>query len=152
MQTIICYVSPVSRGSVLGVFRDRLNSMGGQLPILSAGVPCVLKIRVFDEPGSTTPFPLTSLTDVTDWSFELDTDYDPATTIKLVADNADITAATVTDGGDTFTEFTIPLDYVATNRIPTHLMIVCSSSRLGDYFTGSTKSVMWVDDFELLYE
>ena len=51
-----------------------------------------------------------------------------------------------------WTEFTIPLDYVATNRIPTHLMIVCSSSRLGDYFTGSTKSVMWVDDFELLYE
>lgn len=51
-----------------------------------------------------------------------------------------------------WTEFTIPIEYVATNRIPTHLMIVCSSSRLGDYFTGSTKSVMWVDDFELLYE
>ena len=51
-----------------------------------------------------------------------------------------------------WTEFTIPLQYVATDRIPTHLMIVCSASRLGDYFTGSTKSVMWVDDFELVYE
>ena len=28
MQTIISYVSPVSRGSVLGVFRNRDNSMG----------------------------------------------------------------------------------------------------------------------------
>ncbi|MBQ3082799.1 MAG: PCMD domain-containing protein [Alistipes sp.] len=51
-----------------------------------------------------------------------------------------------------WTEFTIPIEYVATDRIPTHLMIVCSASRLGDYFTGSTKSVMWVDDFELVYE
>lgn len=51
-----------------------------------------------------------------------------------------------------WTEFTIPLDYRATNRIPTHLTIVCSASRYGDYFTGSTKSVMWLDDFELIYE
>lgn len=49
-------------------------------------------------------------------------------------------------------EFTLPLDYVATDRIPTHIMIVCAASRYGDYFTGSTESVMWVDDFELLYE
>ncbi|MBQ1939526.1 MAG: PCMD domain-containing protein [Alistipes sp.] len=49
-------------------------------------------------------------------------------------------------------EFTIPLNYVATDRIPTHIMICCAASRYGDYFTGSTESVMWVDDFELLYE
>lgn len=51
-----------------------------------------------------------------------------------------------------WTEFTIPLDYRATNRIPTHIIIVCSASRYGDYFTGSTQSVMWLDDFELVYE
>lgn len=51
-----------------------------------------------------------------------------------------------------WTEFTIPLDYRATNRIPTHLIIVCSASRYGDYFTGSSQSVLWVDDFELLWE
>ncbi len=49
-------------------------------------------------------------------------------------------------------EFTIPLDYRSTSRIPTHLTIVCSASRYGDYFTGSTQSVMWLDDFELVYE
>lgn len=51
-----------------------------------------------------------------------------------------------------WTEFTIPLEYRSTSRIPTHLVIVCSSSRYGDYFTGSTQSVMWLDDFELIYE
>lgn len=51
-----------------------------------------------------------------------------------------------------WTQFTIPLDYRATDRIPTHIIIVCSASRYGDYFTGSTQSVMWLDDFELVYE
>lgn len=51
-----------------------------------------------------------------------------------------------------WTEFTIPLEYRATDRIPTHLIIVCSASRYGDYFTGSTQSVLWLDDFELLWE
>jgi hypothetical protein len=51
-----------------------------------------------------------------------------------------------------WTEFTIPLEYRATDRVPTHIIIVCSASRYGDYFTGSSKSVMWLDDFELVYE
>ena len=49
-------------------------------------------------------------------------------------------------------EFTIPLDYRSTNEKPTHLIIVCSASRWGDYFTGSTQSRMWLDDFELLWD
>ncbi len=51
-----------------------------------------------------------------------------------------------------WTQYTIPLDYRTTAGVPTHIMIVCSASRYGDYFTGSTDSRMWVDDFELLYE
>ena len=46
-------------------------------------------------------------------------------------------------------EFTIPLEYRSTNEKPTHLIIVCSASRWGDYFTGSTQSRMWLDDIEL---
>ena len=49
-------------------------------------------------------------------------------------------------------QVTIPLDYVTTSKVPTHIVLVASSSRLGDYFTGSTQSVMWLDDMELLYE
>lgn len=51
-----------------------------------------------------------------------------------------------------WTQYTIPLDYRSTGIVPTHILIVCSASRYGDYFTGSTDSRMWVDDFELLYE
>ena len=52
---------------------------------------------------------------------------------------------------DGWMEFTIPLDYISTSRIPTHLVIVCTGSRWGDYFTGSTQSRMVVDDLELIY-
>lgn len=51
-----------------------------------------------------------------------------------------------------WTEFVIELDYVRTDLVPTHLFVVCSASRYGDYFTGSTKSIMYLDDFELLYD
>ena len=51
-----------------------------------------------------------------------------------------------------WTQVTIPLNYTTTSVVPTHIIIVCSASRLGDYFTGSTQSVMWLDDMELVYE
>lgn len=48
-------------------------------------------------------------------------------------------------------EFTIPLVYHDLETRPSHIIIVISSSKYGDYFTGSTKSVMYVDDMELIY-
>ena len=48
-------------------------------------------------------------------------------------------------------EFEIELDYRSTDVVPTHLIIVCSASRWGDYFTGSTRNRMWLDDFELVW-
>lgn len=35
---------------------------------------------------------------------------------------------------------------------PQYLVIVCCASKYGDYYAGSSKSVMYVDDFELIYE
>ncbi len=58
----------------------------------------------------------------------------------------------LTESQEEWMEFTIPLDYTTTSEIPTHLIIVASASRYGDYFTGSTDSMMWIDDFELIYE
>ena len=49
----------------------------------------------------------------------------------------------------------IPLDYDnygGNNRKPTHIIIVASASRYGDYYSGSTQSRMWLDDMELVYE
>lgn len=53
---------------------------------------------------------------------------------------------------DEWTEITIPITYSDKSIRPTHLLVVCSASRWGDYFTGSTRSEMWVDDFELIYD
>ena len=53
---------------------------------------------------------------------------------------------------DGWVQFEIPIDYRATDIIPTHLVLVCSASRWGDYFSGSTQNRMWLDDFELVWE
>ena len=45
----------------------------------------------------------------------------------------------------------IPIEYTSTSRKPTHIIISCASSMLGDYFTGSSKSILWVDGMELHY-
>ena len=58
----------------------------------------------------------------------------------------------LTENIDDWKQFTIPIVYKATNIVPTHLIIVCSASRWGDYFTGSTHNRMWLDDFELVWE
>lgn len=51
-------------------------------------------------------------------------------------------------------EFNIPLQYKESQfgEQPTHLIIVCSSSKYGDYFTGGKGSTLYVDDFSLVYE
>lgn len=51
-------------------------------------------------------------------------------------------------------EFNIPLKYKENvfGEQPTHLIIVCSSSKYGDYFTGGAGSTLYLDDFELIYD
>lgn len=51
-----------------------------------------------------------------------------------------------------YRQFEVKLDYKATNRVPTHIVIVASASKYGDFFTGGNGSVLYIDDFELLYD
>ena len=53
---------------------------------------------------------------------------------------------------DGWKEVNIPLVYRSLDRKPTHIIIVMSASKYGDYFVGSDSSVMYVDDFELIYD
>ncbi len=53
--------------------------------------------------------------------------------------------------GDGLIEFEIPLNYNSLDRKPTALVLVCSASKYGDYFSGGD-STMWIDDFEFIYE
>lgn len=57
----------------------------------------------------------------------------------------------VTNHDMEWTKIEIPLEYVSTSRRPTHIIVSCAASMLGDYFTGSPDSILWVDDFRLEY-
>lgn len=53
--------------------------------------------------------------------------------------------------GSAMVQFEIPLDYVRTDIKAANIVIVCSASKYGDYFTGGNGSTMYIDDFELVY-
>lgn len=54
-------------------------------------------------------------------------------------------------GTGSWKDFTIDLKYRDLTRVPKYIIIVASASKYGDYFTGSTSSVMYIDDFSLVY-
>ncbi|MCC8172409.1 MAG: PCMD domain-containing protein [Parabacteroides sp.] len=55
---------------------------------------------------------------------------------------------------DQYTEFDIDIKYKESglDTKPTYILIVMTASKYGDYFTGSTNSVLYVDDCELEYD
>lgn len=65
----------------------------------------------------------------------------------------ELPSGAATPGSD-YTEFTIPLKYKESQfgEQPTHIIIVCSASKYGDYMTGGDNSLLYVDDFSLVYE
>ena len=46
----------------------------------------------------------------------------------------------------------IELEYRYTRRTPKYILIVASSGKYGDYFTGGTGSKLWLDYLELIYD
>lgn len=51
-----------------------------------------------------------------------------------------------------YKEFSLDFVYRSFTRKPKYLLIVASASKYGDYFTGSTSSLLYADEFELVYE
>ena len=51
---------------------------------------------------------------------------------------------------DKYEKFTLNIEY-RSDRTPKYVAIVTSSSALGDYFTGGTGSVLYLDEFKFLY-
>lgn len=49
-------------------------------------------------------------------------------------------------------EYTIPLEYRNLTTFPTHIIVSCSTSQFGDYFTGYSKAELKIDALELIYE
>lgn len=54
--------------------------------------------------------------------------------------------------GDGYVEFNIPLKYKNLTDQPTYIIVVCSSSKYGDYMTGGAGSTLYVDDLSLIYD
>lgn len=80
--------------------------------------------------------------------YEMTTEIDWENDPRVVA-YGQMTQNTNTNGQ--WQEFNIPLEYHSLTTKPTHLIIVCSASKYGDYFYGSDSSVLNIDDFELVY-
>lgn len=53
---------------------------------------------------------------------------------------------------DRYQQLDIPIEYRYANRTPKYMVIVGTSSKYGDYFTGGNGSTLWLDNFELLYD
>ena len=51
-----------------------------------------------------------------------------------------------------YKQFKINLTYRDYFTRPKYILIVASASKYGDYFTGSTSSVMYLDECELVFE
>lgn len=83
---------------------------------------------------------------------------DESTFIKFADDPNIIAYGELPSGaateGDDYVEFNIPLKYKeeSFNEKPTHIIIVCSASKYGDYMTGGEGSTLYLDDFELVYD
>lgn len=51
-----------------------------------------------------------------------------------------------------YEQFTVELEYFSLTRKPKHAIIVATSSKYGDYFTGSTSSLLYLDEFEFEFD
>ena len=80
--------------------------------------------------------------------------YEMTTTIDWENDSRVIAYGQMTQNSSSngaWQELNIPLVYRSTTKKPTHMIIVCSASKWGDYFYGGDGSTLYLDDFELVY-
>ncbi len=62
--------------------------------------------------------------------------------------------AQLTQGEDVpnWTSHTLELKYKDNTRVPTHIQVVASSSKYGDFFTGGVGTLLYLDNLKLHYE
>lgn len=118
MQNLVFYVAA---GGPLGVVKDYANAKTSPVPTLVLGASCCLRMRLFADDNHSDPFPLSELSAITSWSWQMDTDFDSSTTCKIVGDNSDIFAHSVEDtingSTATFTEIVIPISDMLTEEL-----------------------------------
>lgn len=53
---------------------------------------------------------------------------------------------------DQWIQYTLPFNYRDIETLPTHIVVSFAASQYGDYFSGCSRSKLWIDKVELLYE
>lgn len=82
----------------------------------------------------------------------------PETFINFSKSNASIIAygsvpdADISSTMTAYQSFEIKLKYRDLTKKPTHIVIIGSASKYGDYFVGSEESVLLLDDFQLVFD
>ena len=56
------------------------------------------------------------------------------------------------DTGGQYREFSLELEYWRPDATPEYAIVISCASYLGNYFTGGVGSVMYVDEFEFIYD
>ncbi|MBE6380036.1 MAG: hypothetical protein E7047_03820 [Lentisphaerae bacterium] len=116
MQKIIIYISAAE---TVGIVRDAANAKNIAPPVLIRGVATCLKLRLFANKNSLTPYDIADLTDIATWDFVFDHDFVETTTCVLKAEAEHIAVATITENDEdgterNFTEITIPIPVMNT--------------------------------------
>ena len=90
---------------------------------------------------------------MTKWSAPFHVNTNTATFINLNDTNiiayGELTSNEATNG---YKAFKIDLKYRNTTDTPTYIVIVATASKYGDYFSGATSSVLYVDNFSLGFD
>ena len=90
-----------------------------------------------------------------DWTAPFPVNTNTGTFVDLTWNNESLLAFGQLVQGETvkdYTQFRIDLQYRDQTTKPTYILIVASASKYGDYFTGSTSSVLLLDELELVFE
>lgn len=134
-------------------FTGRPTSLKGWL---KANPGAITHSTLAEKPtGSTDEFQIYVM--LTDWTDQRVVNTGSVSTLIDNAANYVIAYGDIAEAGFTntqvydWTEFEIPITW-RDDRIPSYIVVVACTSKYGDYFTGSTNSELWVDDFELVYE
>jgi len=118
MQNTTLYVAA---NETLGVVKDYANAKTVTPPTLVRGVAACLKMRLFAKNDGTDAYPLSVLTGIVAWQWAMDSDFNEATTYKLVGDNESIAVTSVTETIDgeelTYTEISIPISNMNTAEL-----------------------------------
>lgn len=122
----------------------------------SGGDKCAIYIALTDNPGIVDDNGIRTAFQIDNHAEDNPSAYIYKSTLDLSENNPNVIAyGTITDeeskGTGAWQQFTIDLKYRDLTRKPKFIIVVASASIYGDYFTGSENSVMYIDDFSLVY-